>query len=214
MAGSVSAISMPSWISETGQAIKDFITSTINAPQPYPYYRIEVKSPNGGEVWERNQTRKIAWQIYAPTYRQDEQSSRVDGARVSIDIYDKTSVPCGYAETCALPRFVKHIATVSMWDRSYNWRISDDIPNGKNYLVRISPFYLSALEIDCVGCKETPSANSNVISSDWDESDDPFEITGYKSLNLEEIIKSLRKIRAELLLKANDIQKLIELLEA
>lgn len=74
-----------------------------------PY--VKVKFPNGGELLEQGKTAKISW------------SSFVDGD-VKISLLENGSVK-------------EVLATVTASKGSYDWSIASDLPNGKEYSIRI-----------------------------------------------------------------------------
>ena len=158
----------------------------------YPInYKVTVVSPNGGEVWDRNTIQTITWNVIEPDVTI--QSIKPFWPKASIDLFKRVAAVCptcpaGAACTPCPPEqsvFVKHIATVNLFDKSYSWRIASGIPNSKDYVVRISagtnivPLWRweknqvlqpSATEI-------WPSSVSST-GMNWDESDKVFEIMG------------------------------------
>jgi len=169
----------------------------------YPIeYKIKVIAPNEGGIWDREQIQTITWEVITPS---EVTTPSVEGvkpypfwSKVSIDLFKKT----GDKST-----FVKHIATVNLFDKSYSWKIVSDIPNGKDYVIRISLgpgvgpiWYREKIGQTLPSPEEiwpVPPPPHHII---WDESDVPFEITGeVKPLpNLEEVIAILEKMLAEL----------------
>jgi hypothetical protein len=156
----------------------------------YPInYKVTVVSPNGGEVWDRNTIQTIKWDVTEPEVTI--QNIRPFWPKASIDLFKTTqncaSCPVGTTNCgCAnINLFVKHIATVNLFDESYSWRVGSDISNSKDYVVRISVgkniaslwrweknevIQPSATEI---WPSPVPPAGMN-----WDESDKVFEIMG------------------------------------
>jgi hypothetical protein len=156
----------------------------------YPInYKITVVSPNGGEVWDRNTTQTIKWNVTEPEV--SIQSIKPIWPKASIDLFKRVS-NCGTCAEVTCPPcpieqsvFVRHIATVNLFDKSYSWKVSSDISNNKDYIVRISigkniaslwrweknqVIQPSATEI---WPSPVPPAGMN-----WDESDKVFEIMG------------------------------------
>ncbi len=108
-------------------------------------------------------------------------------SKASIDLFRRTGMTWG---DCNVPGvtdcpvqesvFVKHLATVDLFAGSYSWKISSDIANGSDYVIRVSvgqnivPLYKYE--------KEGGSVQSTEIwpgpSGNWDESDNPFTIIG------------------------------------
>lgn len=173
-------------------------------------YQVKVLSPNGGEFWNRNEIQTITWEVITPS---EVTTSSVEGvklypfwSKVSIDLFKKI----GEKTT-----FVKHIATANLFDKSHSWKIAPNIPNSKDYVIRISlgpgvgPIWYREKAGQALPSPEeiwpVPPPPHHIA---WDESDAPFEITGeVKPLpNLEEVIAILEKMLAEL-------QKAINLLK-
>lgn len=196
----------------------------------YPVdYQVKVISPNGGEVWDRNQIQTIRWEATSPTSTPAYKDYPFWN-KASIDLFRKIKITpaCGTATSTAtstalscLPVeqsvFVKHIATADLFDQTYSWRIANSIPNGSDYVVRISigknivPIWsqeraLKEIEID------TPTdiwPVPAIRGFSWDESDGKFTITGESNCtcpecptcncpNVSEVIKILENITAEL----------------
>jgi len=159
----------------------------------YPIdYKIKVVAPNGGEVWDRNTIQAIKWEVTGPEII-ILQDSKPFWSKASIDLFRRTTITCPVCPAglvcapCAseVPVFVKHLATVSLFDGSYSWQISSDILNSKDYIVRVSagknivPLWRSEKN----GEDLPPSAEIWPIPSQpgyfgWDESDGTFEIIG------------------------------------
>jgi len=169
----------------------------------YPIgYQIKITFPNGGEVWDKSQIWTITWQVMPPlettTPSQEGVKIRPFWAKVSIDLFKKTE---------ASTVFVRHIATTNLFDQSYSWKIASNIPNSKDYIIRISsgpgvgPIWYrekAGQELPSPGeIWPVPPRPYYIV---WDESDEPFEITGeVKPVpNLEEVISILEKMLAEL----------------
>jgi peptidoglycan hydrolase-like protein with peptidoglycan-binding domain len=163
----------------------------------YPVgYGIKVTYPNGGEVLDRNQIQTVKWEVIEPEVKIPE--IHPFWTKASIDLFKKT----GDTST-----FVKHIATVNLSDKNHSWKIASDIPNSKDYVIRISlgPGVGSIWYREKTG-QSLPSAEEiwpvppspNHIY--WDESDAPFEIGGeVKPVpNLTEVIGILEKMVTEL----------------
>jgi hypothetical protein len=110
---------------------------------------------------------------------------------------------------------VRHIATVNLFYKSYSWRISQEIANSNNYVIRISVganiarIWLSEKNLaNFPSVTETwPVTSSNLIN--WDESDKVFEIGGEikpecpncqcpNSQNIENVMTILQNMIAEL----------------
>jgi len=183
-------------------------------------YQIKVISPNGGEIWDRNQIQTIKWEVIAPTG--EEIKPYPFWPKASIDLFRKVEVTCPICPTeavcipCVSERsvFVKHIATVNLFDQAYSWKITPNILNGKDYLIRISlgkkivpVWYREKLGQSLPSPEEiwpqpTPPTAVPPLYINWDESDGTFEITGEivkpPAPNLEEVIKILEKIIEEL----------------
>jgi peptidoglycan hydrolase-like protein with peptidoglycan-binding domain len=193
----------------------------------YPInYKIRVISPNGGEVWNRNETHTIRWEVTEPEVSIPE---RPFWPKASIDLFRRITTPCPTCPAGAVCApciesttsvFVKHIATVNLFDMSwtYNPRAISDVPNGSDYVVRISV----GKGVAPIWEQETKTAPDAAVSVkpteiwpiitppdrwiSWDESDGTFEITGEITPcpicpvcpNSEEIIASLTRVIEEL----------------
>lgn len=171
---------------------------------PSPYV-IKVVSPNGGEMWDRNLIQKIEWK--AERFFAEPLEGFPSTPMVSIDLFEEreTRGPvCKPGQGCpdiALKTrvFVKHIDTVNLFDSAYSWKITPDIQNGKNYIVRIG--------LEEVGYAEDVSRISPgpvpPVYPIFDESDGTFAIVGQPPTNppsinaviviLEQIIALLQK---------------------
>lgn len=158
----------------------------------YPInYKVTVVSPNGGEVWDRNTIQTIKWDVTEPEV--SIQNIKPIWPKASIDLFKRVPAVCptcpagAQCAPCLAEQsvFVKHIATVNLFDKSYSWRVASDIPNSKDYVIRVSVgknitllwrweknhgILPSATEI---WPSTVPPAWMN-----WDESDKVFEITG------------------------------------
>jgi len=198
-------------------------------------YKIRVISPNGGEVWNRNETHTIQWEVIEPEVSIPE---RPLWSKASIDLFRREIIrppcaPCPSGTVCPqCPEgeetsiFVRHIATVNLFDKAwtYNPRTTSDVPNGSDYVIRISvgegivPMWEQEI-------KTAPGAAVSVRSTDiwpvtispsswinWDESDGKFTISGEISpgcptcpictcptnQNLQQVIAILQSMIAEL----------------
>jgi len=156
----------------------------------YPIdYQIKVVSPNGGENWDRNQIQTIKWEVVAPTTTILRYPF---WQKASIDLFKRVSITPVSASTSTTSTvtksvFVKHIATVDLFDQSYSWRISNKIPNGESYVIRITlgktivPLWAKEkekkgeeVEINPNDVWPVPQMRGLV----WDESDNVFQISG------------------------------------
>jgi len=193
----------------------------------YPVgYRVRVIYPNGGEVLDRSQIYAAKWEVIEPEVRIPEIEPY--WARASIDLFRRVKAycyPCPSGTECppCPPEesiFVRHIATVNLFDQAYSGRITPDIPNGEDYVIRITigegvvPIWIQEKEVTpgaAVPIKPTeiwpvppvPPRPATV----WDESDGTFEITGEVTPicptcpvcpNYQEVIAILEKMVAEL----------------
>ena len=183
----------------------------------FPRFKIQVISPNGGEVFDRNQIQTIKWKIELEPGVGIESFSKEKPIwkKASIDLLRK--VP-GYCITEPCPPqslFVKHIATVDLFDTAYSWKITPDIPNGSNYVIRIS----TGLRILPLMEGRTEIKIPSVVPPYWewttDESDGTFTITGeaQQKEGLAEIINTLNEISKNLEKVLNELKRVIELLE-
>jgi len=169
-------------------------------------YKVTVVSPNGGESWDRGQIQTIKWNYTYPIeLKTNETKIMPQWAKVSIDLFRKSSITNdpGYII------FVKHIAVANLFAGSYSWKISSDIANGSDYVVRISigqgimPLYRS--ESDNTSVKPDQIWPSPSIN--WDESDNPFTISGSQTPpneDLKELLNVLEEM-SRLLTKAIQI---------
>ena len=181
-------------------------------------YKVTVVSPNGDESWDRGQIQTIRWSYTYPVeLKTDETKIMPQWAKVSIDLFKKELCR---AEICPAvePRsvFVKHLGTANLFDKSYSWKISSDIANASDYVVRISVgqgiMSLYRSESDNTSIKPDQIWPSPLIS--WDESDSPFTITGSivppnPIPELKQLLESLQQVAAQL---AKTIQLLQEII--
>ena len=206
---------------ETG-AIDDATEKCI-----YPTdYKVKITFPNGGEVLDRNTIYTARWEVTPPEVSIPE---RPFWTKASLDLFRREMIrppcaPCPSGTVCPqCPEgeetsiFVRHIAIVNLFDQAYSGRITSDIPNGKDYVIRITWGENIVLLWQSEKNNQTlPSAADiwpvppppNLIS--WDESDGTFEIAGNitpecptcpvcpPNQNLEQVIAILENMIAEL----------------
>jgi hypothetical protein len=112
--------------------------------------------------------------------------------------------------------FVKHIATVDLFDTAYSWKITSDISNGSDYVIRIS----TGLRILPLMEGKTEVKFPSIVPPYWewnaDESDGTFTITGEvkEKPNLSEVIRKLEEISNNLEKVINDLKRVIEILKS
>lgn len=200
----------------------------------FPYLAVKITSPNGGEKWDRSQLQTISWKI-----KNLIDEDKIFWPKASIDLYKRGTCP---DEIVCYPRsvFVKHVAFVNLFDESYSWKISRDIPNGDDYVVRISSgrrilpcFSPDTSEGKAICLKNisvpVPLSETSVevprkISIPptrfvADESDGVFAITGNISVpptpspDVKEVINTLKKISRNLEMMIKELMAAIEKLE-
>ena len=181
----------------------------------FPRIKIEVIFPNGGEILDRNQIQMIKWKVEVEPGIEPYLKERPFWKRASIDLLRKVPVYC-ITEPCPPQSvFVKHIATVDLFDTAYSWKITPDIPNGSDYVIRIS----TGLRILPLIEGKTEIKIPSIVPPYWewnaDESDGTFTITGeiQSKPDLSEIIKILTEISKNLEKISADLKRAIELLE-
>ncbi|MDP3093520.1 MAG: peptidoglycan-binding protein [bacterium] len=167
-------------------------------------YKVTVVSPNGGEIWDRGQIQTVKWSVTYPIELKTNNAKIMPPhwSKASIDLFRRSS----NTDDPGYIFFVKHIATVNLFANSYSWKISSDIPNGSDYVVRISvgqgTMTIYRSESDNTSIKPDliwPSPSIN-----WDESDNPFSITGSQTPpneDLKELLNILEEM-SRLLAKA------------
>ena len=164
-------------VSETG--IIDNITKKFISPN----ISLTITSPNGGENWDRKDVQEILWEVKAiPTEDIGVLKEKFKNARWfpawfkgRIDLYQKAN------ETDKASKFVRHIGTVNLFNCKYNWKINNNIPNGANYVVRISSFY-----------GHRPMLKTSIYPLYFfDESDAAFSISGEQEMTCSVKCKSL-----------------------
>ena len=161
----------------------------------YPInYKVTVVSPNGGEVWDRSTIQTIKWDVTEPEV--SIQNIRPIWPKASNDLFKRVKSiiacpPCPTGAECfcnpneEISVFVKHIATVNLFDKSYSWKVASDIPNSKDYVVRISigkniaPLWRwennEVIQPPATDIWPSPVPPTGM---NWDESDKVFEIIG------------------------------------
>jgi len=181
----------------------------------FPKVKIQVIFPNGGEVLDRNQIQTIRWKVEIEPGIEPYLKERPFWKKASIDLLRKVPVYC-IVEPCPPQSvFVKHIATVDLFDTAYSWKITPDIPNGSDYVIRIS----TGLRVLPLIEGKTEIKIPSVVPPYWewtaDESDGTFTITGEarEKPDLSEIIKILTEISKNLEKILADLKRAIELLE-
>lgn len=185
-------------------------------------YQITVVSPNGGETWDRGQIQTIKWNAVgiSPVAETETKSiPRPFWTKASIDLFRKSEIKCQTGpdgqKICPLlypmPTFVKHLAMVNLFDGSYSWKVSNDIANGSDYVIRVSvgrniiPLYKYEQEGGSLPTTQIWPAPS----MSWDESDNAFTITGSvvpPGKDLSQVIKMLQEM-------ADQLAKVIQLLK-
>lgn len=158
----------------------------------YPInYKVKVVSPNGGEILDRNTIQTIKWEVTEPDMTI--QSIKPFWPKASIDLFKRVATVCPtcpegiVCAPCPTEQsvFVKHIATVNLFDKSYSWKVKTDIANSKDYVIRISigkniaPLW--RWEKNQGNIPTTSEIWPNSLPSsliNWDESDKVFEIAG------------------------------------
>lgn len=188
----------------------------------YPIgYKIKVISPNGGEVWDRNETHTITWEVISPPDLPQKTPPILPiWPMGSIDLFRRITCKSSIGTTCKpsveQSIFVRHLSTVNLFERAWTYKITGDVPNGSDYVIRIStgggilPIWIQ--ERGAAPGAAIPLKSSEIwgieplpvsrIPITWDESDGTFEITG-KIIpticpNLGEVIAILEKIITEL----------------
>lgn len=158
----------------------------------YPInYKVKVVSPNGGEILDRNTIQTIKWEVTEPDTTT--QSIKPFWPKPSIDLFKRVAVTCPtcpegtVCAPCPTEQsvFVKHIATVNLFDKSYSWKVKSDIANSKDYVIRISVgkniASLWRWDKNQGNMPATSEIWPNSVPSsliNWDESDKVFEIAG------------------------------------
>jgi len=176
-------------------------------------YRVRVSSPNGGEKWDRDRIQTIKWEVIKPDreiLKQGETIMPLIWPKASIDLFKRQDIICIKAPCLPISVFVKHLATVNLFDGFYSWKIDSDIANGSDYVIRITvgqgivPMYLYEKGEKAVRPEIWPSPNVS-----WDESDNPFTIEGKvtpPAFELKQLLEILKQI-------SQQMTKAIQLLE-
>lgn len=188
---------------------------------------VKVLAPNGGEVWDRSEIQTIKWEVvFSPPGPgpAEETETRPFWDKASIDLFRRVTGLPGEPRAEEMPEiirsvFVKHIATVNMFDLVYSWRIGSEIPNSDDYVIRITlgsnilPLYWtekqpveplpSQGEIWGEQAEQAEFMPPYPWPVSWDESDSVFTIAGETCEKpdlkpvialLEEAIKSLNAV--------------------
>jgi hypothetical protein len=181
----------------------------------FPKVKIQVIFPNGGEVLDRNQIQTIRWRVEIEPAIEPYLKEKPFWKKASIDLLRKVPGFC-IMEPCP-PQlvFVKHIATVDLFDTAYSWKITPDIPNSSDYVIRIS----TGLRILPLIEGKTEIKIPSIVPPYWEwnaaESDGTFTIIGevQEKPDFSEIIKILKEISKNLEKISEDLKRAIELLE-
>lgn len=195
--------------------------------------RVRVLSPNGGERWDRGEIQTIKWEVtFSPEQPIRPEEKRPFWDKASIDLFRQVLItpPCEVNPATGIREcpeiitrksiFVKHIATVDMFDLVYSWRIGSDVANGDDYVIRVSigprilPLYRTekkpALshpgqeEVWGSAAEEAQKVEPDIMPpypwGVWDESDRPFTITGeiVPPIDLKQVIELLQEAIAKL----------------
>jgi hypothetical protein len=181
----------------------------------FPKVKIQVIFPNGGEVLDRNQIQTIKWKVEIEPEVEPYLKERPFWKKASIDLLRRVPGFCIMEPCPPQSVFVKHIATVDLFDTAYSWQITPDIPNGSDYVIRIS----TGLRVLPLIEGKTEIKIPSIVPPYWewnaDESDGTFTITGeiQSKPDLSEIIKILTEISKNLEKISADLKRAIELLE-
>jgi peptidoglycan hydrolase-like protein with peptidoglycan-binding domain len=182
----------------------------------FPNVKIQVIFPNGGEVLDRNQIQTIRWKVEVEPGIEPYLKERPFWEKASIDLLRKFSVYCPVGPCPSQSIFVKHIATVDLFDTIYSWKITPDIPNGSDYVIRIS----TGLRILPLIEGKTEVKIPSVVPPSWewnaDESDGTFTIIGevQEKPDLSEAIRILEEISKNLEKTIGDLKRVIEILKS
>jgi hypothetical protein len=182
----------------------------------FPEIKITVLSPNGGENWNRNEIQTIKWKVEAAP-GEEIKPERMIWRKASIDLFRRLPSAEG---TSTKAVFVKHIATVDLFDTAYSWRITPDIPNGSDYIIRISAGERIVPMIRAERLKKEvvwpiePIPPVPPWKLAFDESDGTFTISGEvkPKPDLSEVIRILEEISRDLEKMAANLKRAIDLL--
>jgi peptidoglycan hydrolase-like protein with peptidoglycan-binding domain len=204
---------------QTGRLDKN----TIRLIFPHPdEVAIKVVYPNGDEVLDRGEIHEIRWKLMRPgppkitppfpglqpqeipetetkkRELKEAEIKRIFWPRGRIDLIREDG------------RFVRHIATVNLAWQSYDWKISNDIPNGDNYKIRVG---LARTRL-CppVALPEETSRVRCHAAAFWlaDISDGPFSIVGERVPAPENIRKAIEALKSAI----RQLREALSLLEA
>ncbi|MGB9598812.1 MAG: peptidoglycan-binding protein [Minisyncoccales bacterium] len=177
----------------------------------FPEVKITVISPNGGENWDRNEIQTIKWKVeVAPG--EEFLPEKYIWRKASIDLFKRVN-----SESV----FVKHIATVDLFATAYSWRITPDIKNGSDYVIRISAGERIVPMIRAERMKKEVVQPPEPVPPvpPWklafDESDGTFTISGeiQPRPDLSEVIKILEEINRDLERITANLKRALDLLK-
>jgi len=180
----------------------------------FPEIKIEVISPNGGESLDRTQIQTIKWNV--TTTLPEVKTEKYLWKKGSIDLFRRVTVG-----TTTKSVFVKHIANVDLFAGIYSWKITPDIPNGSDYIIRISAGKRIVPLIRAEKMKEILPPSSEIWPTSpvppwtlsFDESDGTFAITGQAAQpDLSEVLKILEEINRDLERITANLKKVMDLL--
>lgn len=175
----------------------------------FPCMTLRIVSPNGGESWRVGETQKIAWEVDAPYYIMQPQTT-TEGRLKSVSptaaeqtpptgairpLFQHLSIDLVKLDGPQLlvypsPVFY-HIGSAPLYgERAFAWTIPQTIPESKAYKVRISLWKNVPQPFECKDpsqpCPLVPPSNVYPMpwrESLWDESDDIFAILGGVSVS-------------------------------
>jgi hypothetical protein len=184
----------------------------------FPEIKITVIFPNGGENLKRGEIQTIKWKVEAAPGEETIKPERMIWRKASIDLFKRLPSAEGTSTNAV---FVKHIATVDLFATAYSWRITPDIPNGSDYIIRISAGERVVPMIRAERMKKEVVWPIEPIPpvSPWklafDESDGTFTITGeiQPRPDLSEVIRILEEISRDLERLSANLKKAMDLLK-
>ncbi|MBI1866624.1 MAG: peptidoglycan-binding protein [Candidatus Staskawiczbacteria bacterium] len=186
--------------------------------------QLNVITPNGGEVWNKENNNTILWSVTVGPIIADGRELAPSASSKPESVSKPLIAPFFKKASIDLvkdsdPNFIYHIATVDLYQTQYAWKAPNRVPNSSDYRVKISVggnvpcLYRMPDDNDFITNKENcPMWYPNYSYSDT--SDNVFSITGNTVpddtvVKLKEILKQMQQIINNLQSQLNLISQLV-----
>lgn len=185
--------------------------------------QLKVIAPNGGEVWNKENSNKILWSVTVGPITANGKEIAPPASSTPDTVLRPSVVPFFHKASIDLvrdsnPDFIYHIATVDLYQTQYVWKISDRVANSSDYKIKISvggnvPCLARMPNDDsATGRGNCPIWYPNFSSSDT--SDNVFSIAGKTTsdntiMKLKEMLKQMQQMINNLQSQLDSMSQLI-----